>query len=286
MASLKKRGRFFSVQWWWNERQYIKPLRMEDASEAERIRSRTEAAIDGLKHGRYPKASRLMNEGHDIRDIIFATEKTAHLLRGEAHVDDGNPLTVNQLKDEYVRHLEINESDAHYRRVKSKLGHIADIADGRRVTTLDRQMIDAYVARRRQAKAKPQTIKGELATVRAMLNWASETNRIEQNPIKKLPTIKTSGLDPFLFKDDIDRMIADSNLTKKKLADLGRRMVLAPIDVHPSLLPTMRDHCKSLRQRDRWLFTIFNSTKGQSERWTHQAGGKTLGRDLNLTPAT
>ena len=127
-----------------------------------------------------------------------------------------------------MRHLEINESDAHYRRVKSRLGHIAD---GRRVTTLDRQMIDSYVARRRQAKAKPQTIKGEVATVRAMPNWASETKRIEQNPIKKFPTIETSGLDPFLFKDDIERMIADSNLTKKKLADLGRRMVLAPKDI-------------------------------------------------------
>jgi len=89
VASLKKRGRFFSVQFWWDGKQYIKPLRLEDETEALRIKGNVEAAIDGLKHGRFPRASRLLDEGYDIRDIIFPNETTAHLLDGDVAADDG-----------------------------------------------------------------------------------------------------------------------------------------------------------------------------------------------------
>ena len=117
MANLKKRGRFYSVQFWWNRKQCIKPLQIENEADAEKIKQRVESALDGLKRGRFPNASRLLDDGHDILDIIFPNEKTAHLLEGQASADDGNPLKVSQLVEDYLKHLTIHASDGHRRRV-------------------------------------------------------------------------------------------------------------------------------------------------------------------------
>ena len=137
MANLKKRGQFYSVQFWWNGKQRIKPLRLEVESDAAQIKERVESALDGLKRGRFPNASKLLDDGHDILDIIFPNEKTAHLLEGNAVADDGNPLKVSQLVEDYLKHLTIHASDGHRRRVHSKLKHLIDITDDRRVTALN-----------------------------------------------------------------------------------------------------------------------------------------------------
>jgi integrase len=231
MANLKKRGNKYSVQWRWEGKQYIKPLYLEDKAEAERVRLKVEEAIAGLKRGRYPKASRLLEDGYNIRDIIFPNEKTAHLLEGEATADDGNPLTVSQLRDDYVEYLQGSVTDGHYRRAKSKLNHIVKIHDRTRVTAVSRQMLDIYVRDRKKQKAKPETIKGEMSTIRAMFNWAHETNHIEKCPIENFPTIRTNEADPFLFKDDVEKTMSKSNLNKAEMRELGKRMVLAPKDI-------------------------------------------------------
>lgn len=90
MASLKKRGNLYSIQFWWDGKQYIYPLGTPDIQEATQIKSRAETALDNLQKGKYPKASRLLSDGHDVRDIIFPTAKTAPLLQGDISVDDGN----------------------------------------------------------------------------------------------------------------------------------------------------------------------------------------------------
>ena len=231
MANLKKRGWFFSVQFRWDGKQYIKPLRLEDETEAERVKASVEVAIEGLKRGRFPKASRLLADGHDIRDIIFPSEKTAHLLEDDVVADDGNPLRVSQLAEDYVKHLAIEASDGHRRRVESKLRHLTNITDDARVSTLNADGLDEYIKRRRKSRAKPDTLKGEIATTRAMLNWAVQTRRIDKLPVERFPNVKTSGGHPFLFKADIDRMIGEQTLTKREIADLGRRMVLNSQDV-------------------------------------------------------
>lgn len=232
MASLKKRGKFFSVQFWWDGKQYIKPLRLEDETEAERVRASVETAIDGLKRGRFPKASKLLADGYDIRDIIFPSQKTAHLLDGDVAADDGNPLTVTQLKDAYGKYLENHVAYGTRRRTLSKLGHIVELHGDRRVTTLDADALDGYIAHRKKAKVKPLTVNGEMSSIRAMLNWAVETKRISDSPVCKYPMLKTDDPDPLLFKTDIERIIANEKLSAKKAAKLGReRMILSPEDI-------------------------------------------------------
>jgi integrase len=232
VASLKKRGRFFSVQFWWDGKQYIKPLREEDEDQAERVKSRVEAAIDGLKRGRYPKACGLLDDGYDIRDIIFPNQKTAHLLDGDVAADDGNPLTVLQLKDEYGRYLRNHVEHGTRRRTLSKLGHVVEFEGNRRITTLDDDSLDRYVTDRKKRKAKPLTINGELSSIRAIINWAVETKRISESPVTKYPMVKTEDLDPFLFKADIERIIANEKLSAKKAAKLSKeRMILDPKDI-------------------------------------------------------
>ena len=173
----------------------------------------------------------LLDNGHDILDIIFPNEKTAHLLEGDVAADDGNPLKVSQLVEDYLKHLTIHASDGHRRRVHSKLKHLINITDDRRVTTLNEDAFDHYITDRRKAKVKADTINGEMTSFKAMLNWAVETDRIDKMPAKKFPTVKTDGHDPLLFKADIERMIAENNLTGKTVKALGRRMVLAPPDI-------------------------------------------------------
>ena len=231
MANLRKRGKFYSIQFWWDGSQKIKPLHLEDEGEAKRIQERVETAIDGLKRGRFPVASRLLDGGHDILDIIFPNEKTAHLLEGNVAADDGNPLKVSQLVEDYLKHLTIHASDGHRRRVHSKLKHLIEITDDRRVTTLNDDTFDHYITERRKAKVKPDTINGEMTSFKAMLNWAVETSRIDILPVKRFPIVKTDGADPFLFKADIDRIAIENSLTGKKVKELGKRMVLVPPDI-------------------------------------------------------
>ncbi len=232
MASLKKRGNLYSIQFWWDGKQYIYPLGTPDLHEATQIKSRAETALDNLQKGKYPKASRLLSDGHDVRDIIFPTAKTAPLLQGDIIVDDGNPITVRELVDSYGEHLEAHVSYGHHRRAKSKLLHIVGKFGDRRVATLDTVGLDEYILSRKKAEAKPLTINGELSTVRAMFNWAVDAKKIDKSPIQRFPMLKLDDSDPFLFKADIDRIIDEDNLSKEEATDLAkRRMVLAPADV-------------------------------------------------------
>ncbi len=232
MANLRKRGKFYSIQFWWDGSQRIKPLHLEDEREAKRVQERVETALDGLKRGRFPRASKLLDDGHDILDIIFPNERTAHLLEGNVAADDGNPLKVSQLVEDYLKHLAIHASDGHRRRVHSKLKHLIEITDDRRVTTLDASAFDHYITERRKAKVKPDTINGEMTSFKAMLNWAAETSHIDKLPVKRFPIVKTDGADPFLFKADIDRIIAENSLAGKKVTGCGTNPVKATLPQH------------------------------------------------------
>ncbi len=136
MATIRQRGRCFSIQFRWQGKVKIKALQIEDRAEAERINTKVKDALDGLKRGRFPKASKLLDDGHDILDIIFPNEKTAHLLEGNVAADDGNPLKISQLVEDYLKHLGIHASDGHRRRVHSKLKHLIDITDVLRARSL------------------------------------------------------------------------------------------------------------------------------------------------------
>ncbi|MHC4090064.1 MAG: tyrosine-type recombinase/integrase [Planctomycetota bacterium] len=234
MANLKKRGDYWSVEWWWQGKRRIKSLRIkiQDKPRAERIRVKVEQALLKLRRGLFPKASKLLNEGYDITDVLFPHGPTAHLLDKEVAVEDDNPLTVSDLATQYVEHLRKNQTDLHARSVKSRISHlVAEAGDGRRVTTLDRRSIDQLIEQRRKEGAGDTTISNELTSIKAMLQWAADTELIDSSPIRSWPSVKTGAADPFLTKADIEEMIAQGNLAKEEVADLGQRMILTPPDI-------------------------------------------------------
>lgn len=232
MASLKRRGEFWSVQWWWKGKPKIKALGIRDEQKAERIRRKVEIALGKLRNGLFPKASRLLTQGYDIVDVIFPSDQTGHLLDRDAAIDDGNPLTLKDLAEEYAEHLRKSHSDHHHRSVRSRLKHLLDFCgEAERVSSLDRRSIDGLIARRREDEASPTSIDNELSSVKAMINWAVETERLTADPVKTWPTVKTSATDPFLTKSDIDRIIRDGKLKPDEIGELGQRMVLQPGDI-------------------------------------------------------
>jgi len=232
MANLKKRGDYWSVQWWWDGKPRIKALKTRDAKKAERVRLKLEAILKKLQTGLFPKASRLLQQGYDIVDVIFPNAQTAHLIDHDAVVDDGNPLTLGELTEQYYEHLRKNHSDRHYRSVRARISHLVEhLGTDERVTGLDRKAIDNLIDRRKDEDAKPTTIENELRSIKAMLNWAVQTGRAGNNPVKAWPAVKTSATDPFLTKADIERIIRDGKLTEEQIAELGPRMVLEPKDI-------------------------------------------------------
>ncbi len=238
MASLKKRGRKCLIQFYWRGKQRTKSLGVTTPANAQRCKADVESALDAIRHGRIPSASRLLEDGVDILDIVFPNEKTAHLLKVNGSDDGkrngvrpGNSPAVRDLVTTCVGHLKSNESDGHWRRVKSRLSHFVNFAGGMSVARLDGDSLDEFLAGRKSDGVRDETRKNEMASIRAMLNWAVEKGRIESTPITKFPIVKTDDGDPFLFKADIDRMIADGSCSSEEIDRLGKRMVLAPEDV-------------------------------------------------------
>lgn len=232
MASLKKRGRIFWVYFWWEGKQYAKSLQVAAKDDAERIKRRVETAIKGLKRGQFPNASKLIADGFDIRDIIFPNHKTAHLLEGGASADDGNPLTISQLRDDYKEYLQNHVTYGTRRRTLSRIARLVELRGECRVAQFSLDVLEQYISARKKSKASAQTINGELSDVRAMMNWAVTTKRISESPISKYPMLKIDDPDPFLFKADLDKLIDDGRLDTKTAKKLRKkRMILSPHDI-------------------------------------------------------
>ena len=124
MANLKKRGKKWSVQWWWDGKQKIKALGVEDERAAKRVLAKVETALRKLRLGHFSEASGLLAQGYDIIEVLFPNEKTAKLLDESVVVEDGNPLTVGQLVEQYDRHQAKTQTDQHRRSLKSRLKHL------------------------------------------------------------------------------------------------------------------------------------------------------------------
>jgi len=60
---LKKRGAKWSVQWRREGKPKIKVLGIDDEKAAKRILAKVETALRKLKHGHFPKASRVLGQG-------------------------------------------------------------------------------------------------------------------------------------------------------------------------------------------------------------------------------
>jgi hypothetical protein len=80
----------------WKGTRHTKGLGTTDEGEAEAIRKEANEQLDRIRRGESALASQLLADGHSIMDVLFGSEKIAHLIASPA---DDNPLTLVRTQD-------------------------------------------------------------------------------------------------------------------------------------------------------------------------------------------
>lgn len=73
----------------WKGTKHTKALGTTDEQEAETIRQEANEQLDRIRRGDSALASKLLADGHSIMDVLFGSEKIAHLINSPS---DDNPL--------------------------------------------------------------------------------------------------------------------------------------------------------------------------------------------------
>lgn len=95
MASLRERSNgTYSLVFWWKGKQHIKALGTNNLQEAEQIKKDAQEQIQRIRNGQSATASKLLADGHSIMDVLFGSDKIAHLVKKKA---DDNPFTLSDI---------------------------------------------------------------------------------------------------------------------------------------------------------------------------------------------
>jgi hypothetical protein len=90
MAFLRKRASGnYSLSFKWKGKSRIKALGTNDEQIANEVKKDAEEQLKRIRRGESALASKLLADGHDILDVLFGSEKTAHLVPSTT---DDNPL--------------------------------------------------------------------------------------------------------------------------------------------------------------------------------------------------
>ena len=117
MAFLRKRASGkYSLSFKWKGRSYIKALGTDDEQDANKIKEDAEAQLTRIRRGESALASKLLADGHSIVDVLFGSEKIAHLINSPA---DDNPLTLSELKEAFAVKLRATDRTPGARRGNS-----------------------------------------------------------------------------------------------------------------------------------------------------------------------
>jgi hypothetical protein len=96
MAFLRRRANgMYSLSFWWKGKSYIKALGTDNEAEAKQIKKDADDQLDRIRKGRSALAAKLLADGHSIVDVLFGSDKIAHLV--EQKTADDNPHTLSEL---------------------------------------------------------------------------------------------------------------------------------------------------------------------------------------------
>lgn len=236
----------------WKGKKHIKSLGTTNEDEAEQIRKDANEQLDRIRKGQSAVASRLLADGHDILDVLFGSDKIAHLI--ERKTDD-NPLTLSELRDGYIDYLRANGRTAgHLEGTRIHLDHFIRVLGDRRVTSLTDADMELFRRKRekenagrpakqkksakakKSAKKKAQktapkrqisqgTIRADLKSLKAAINWAISRNPplLKASPCT-IPSVASNGPKPFLPKEEIERQL--ERLLEDERKNLLARWVL------------------------------------------------------------
>jgi hypothetical protein len=136
------------VVFWWEGKQKIKSLNTRDEAEGTRIKGDVEEQITRIRRGESALASKLLADGHTIMDVLFGSEKIAHLIKSPA---DDNPLTLSELKTAFMDYLTATGRTAgHVEGTRIHLDHFIRVLGDMRVMSLT----DADMTTFQQERAK------------------------------------------------------------------------------------------------------------------------------------
>ncbi len=142
--------------------------------------------VDG-KWVRRSSRSRDEEEAKKQQIILQDRINRGEPLDGRKIVEGTADQTFAAFAEDYVRHKQKDGKDTE--RDENALAHLKAAFGTRRLADLRRRDVDTYMTKRREAKAKPDTIQREVVVLRALFNQAIRWERIDKNPAA-LTTVK------------------------------------------------------------------------------------------------
>jgi integrase len=148
--------------------------------------------------------------------------------------------------DTTIKTEELHISHLRERLNKSKPAQIVTTADMQRY--IEKRLQDKY----RERSIRPETVRKEVATFRAIWNWASTLGYVAgPSPTKGLKYPKTGQKPPFMTYNEIEIVIARGGLSGKEEARLWERLFLTISEVSEVL-----EHVKKTANHD-FIFPMF-----------------------------
>lgn len=118
----------------WKGTKHTKALGTTDEQEADSIRQDANEQLDRIRRGESALASKLLADGHSIMDVLFGSEKIAHLINSPS---DDNPLTLSELKTMFMDQLTATDRTAgHVEGTRIHLDHFIRVLGDIRVMSL------------------------------------------------------------------------------------------------------------------------------------------------------
>lgn len=199
-------------------RGFKRSLKTKDRATAEAILQRVEATLADLEVGRLR-----IPEGADVGQFVVSDGKVS------SQVELPKVLTLENLFAIYQEQLPTGAVESNTLvTLATHKKHIVKLLGARRaVQTLTAgDLQTSYINRRAQEKwaRKPiraNTIKKEVATFRALWNWAVQQGKlVGQAPTKGLKYDKGKEQPPFMTWTEIEKRVARGGLTEEQVGEL------------------------------------------------------------------
>jgi integrase len=220
MASLQQRSGWLHLLFRYQGRQYSHALKTKNRREAEGLRGSVDRLLVRIRNGEFPPPP-------------ANVEVAEYLLGGGQAIESVEPaakeLTLKDLADQYLRAhsngaLESNSLAT----VRLHFDHLLEtLGEGCLVGELRAKALQGYLDTRSRKRGKrerplsPETLKKEMASLRAAWNWAVRSELLVGIfPGRALVYPKSDEKPPFQTREEIERKIGRGGLNAHQIADL------------------------------------------------------------------
>jgi site-specific recombinase XerD len=161
------------------------------------------------------------------RKIGKVDKKTAKQMLKQLEVEfEKERLSLTEIKQislfdfitQYLHHAQANKAKSTYERELDFIFHVKAHFGNIPLAKIDRQLIESYKTKRANDGLKPRSVNRELATIRYMLQKATEWNYLRANPFKGIKMLKPT-LAPvrFLSIEEINKLIDSASIWLKPI---------------------------------------------------------------------